>query len=54
MFEGGKHIDAILKVTQFHPVTDAPVHADFYATKEDVPVTVTIPIRLKGTSPGCY
>jgi len=52
MFEGGKHIDAILKVTQFHPVTDAPVHADFYATKEDVPVTVTIPIRLKGTSPG--
>lgn len=52
VFEGGKQIDAILKVTQFHPVTDYPIHADFYAIQDNVPVTVTIPIRLKGTSPG--
>ncbi|MCC5927419.1 MAG: 50S ribosomal protein L25 [Bacteroidetes bacterium] len=51
-FEGGKSVEAILKVTQFDPVTDAPVHADFYAIKQDKPVTVTIPIRIKGTSPG--
>lgn len=51
-FDDGKAIDAILKVTQFHPVTDVPVHADFYALNETVPVTVTIPIRITGTSPG--
>jgi large subunit ribosomal protein L25 len=52
VFDDGKAIEAILKVTQFDPVTDAPVHADFYAINQDKPVTVTIPIRIKGTSPG--
>lgn len=51
-FEDGKKIDAIIKTTQFHPVTDRPLHVDFYALDEKVPVTVTIPIRLTGTSPG--
>jgi large subunit ribosomal protein L25 len=51
-FDNGNTVDATLKVTQFHPVTDEPIHADFYALKEDVPVTVTIPIRITGTSPG--
>ena len=52
VFDDGKAIEAILKVTQFDPVTDAPVHADFYAINQDKPVTVTIPIRIMGTSPG--
>lgn len=52
VFEDGKKIDAIIKTTQFHPVTDRPLHVDFYALDEKVPVTVTIPIRLTGTSPG--
>jgi large subunit ribosomal protein L25 len=52
VFEDGKKIDAIVKTTQFHPVTDRPLHVDFYALDEKVPVTVTIPIRLTGTSPG--
>lgn len=51
-FEDGNAIDAIVKTTQFDPVTDAPVHVDFFALDESVAVTVTIPIRLKGTSPG--
>jgi large subunit ribosomal protein L25 len=51
-FEDGKSVDAIVKTTQFNPVTDAPVHVDFFALEDTVPVTVTIPIRLKGTSPG--
>jgi large subunit ribosomal protein L25 len=51
-FEDGKSVDAIVKTTQFNPVTDAPVHVDFFALEATVPVTVTIPIRLKGTSPG--
>lgn len=52
VFDNGKTVDAVLKVTQFDPVSDAPVHADFYAIKEDKPVTVTIPIRITGVSPG--
>lgn len=52
VFEDGRSFDAILKTAQFHPVTDAPIHADFYAIDDKTPVTVTIPIRITGTSPG--
>ncbi len=52
VFDDGKTIDTIIKTSQFHPVTDQVLHIDFLALSEDVPVTVTIPIRLKGTSPG--
>jgi large subunit ribosomal protein L25 len=51
-FEDGTSVDTIVKTTQFHPVTDVPLHVDFYALDENTPVTVTIPIRLTGTSPG--
>jgi large subunit ribosomal protein L25 len=51
-FEDGTSVNTIVKTTQFHPVTDAPLHVDFYALDESTPVTVTIPIRLTGTSPG--
>lgn len=52
VFDDGKSIESIVKTTQFHPVTDRPLHVDFYALDEKSPVTVTIPIRLTGTSPG--
>ncbi|HAC16674.1 MAG TPA: 50S ribosomal protein L25 [Bacteroidetes bacterium] len=50
--EDGKTIDVFLKNTQFHPINDQILHVDFLALDPKTPVTVTIPIRLKGTSPG--
>jgi large subunit ribosomal protein L25 len=52
VFEDGKDIDVIIKNTQFHPVNDKPLHVDFLTLNPKTPVTVTIPIRLTGTSPG--
>jgi large subunit ribosomal protein L25 len=52
VFDDGKTIDTIIKTSQFHPITDQVLHVDFLALNADIPVTVTVPIRLKGTSPG--
>ncbi|MCS6933731.1 MAG: 50S ribosomal protein L25 [Chitinophagales bacterium] len=43
---------AILKETQFEPVKDTMLHADFQELREDVKVKVSIPLRLKGTPKG--
>ncbi len=45
-------IRAIIKDIQFHPVTDKILHIDFLEVFDDKPVTVTIPVNLKGISPG--
>ena len=45
-------IRAIMKDIQFHPVTDKILHIDFLEVFDDKPVTVTIPVNLKGISPG--
>lgn len=42
----------ILKDVQAHPVTDAIQHLDFLRLKDGHPVSVEIPIRVKGVSPG--
>jgi large subunit ribosomal protein L25 len=52
VLDDGSTINTIIKVSQFHPVTDQVLHIDFLALNDEVPVTVTVPIRLKGTSPG--
>ncbi len=43
---------AVMQDIQFHPVTDAILHIDFYQLFEDKPVTMRIPVRLEGNSPG--
>ncbi len=50
--EGGSKIDAVLQDIQFHPVTDGIMHVDFYQLFKDKPVTMDIPVRLQGSSPG--
>ena len=50
--EGGKKFDALLQDIQFHPVTDAILHIDFYQLFADKEVTMDIPVRLVGNSPG--
>lgn len=48
----GKSYNTILQDVQYHPVTDAVLHADFLIVKEDKPVTVVLPIALEGTPAG--
>lgn len=49
---GATKIDAIMQDIQFHPVSDQILHVDFYQLFEDKAVTMDIPVRLKGNSPG--
>ncbi len=43
---------AVLKELQFHPVTDAILHIDFYEVNETKPITIGIPVRLNGLAQG--
>lgn len=49
---GGKTVNAVMQDIQFHPVTDKIVHIDFYQLFPDKEVTMNIPVRLQGNSPG--
>jgi len=49
---GGEKYEAVMQDIQFHPVTDRILHIDFYQLFEDKPVTMQIPVRLQGNSPG--
>lgn len=48
----GQKYGAILQDIQFHPVTDKILHVDFYQLFDDKEVTMNIPVKLVGTSPG--
>ena len=48
----GKERKAIIKELQFHPTTDALLHADFYEVNEQKPITVGIPVKLNGQAQG--
>jgi len=48
----GKTYAAILQDIQFHPVTDAILHIDFYQIFDDKEVTMNIPVQLEGSAPG--
>ena len=48
----GTTYHAVLQDIQFHPVTDKILHIDFYQLFDDKMVTMNIPVRLVGTSPG--
>ncbi|WP_372973540.1 50S ribosomal protein L25/general stress protein Ctc [Muriicola sp.] len=50
--EDGKKVNAIMQDIQFHPVTDNILHIDFYQLFEDKELTMKIPVRLHGNSPG--
>lgn len=48
----GQKVSAILQDIQFHPVTDKILHIDFYQLFDDKEITMNIPVKLTGTSPG--
>jgi large subunit ribosomal protein L25 len=48
----GKKYDAVLQDVQYHPLSDKLLHADFLLVTENKPVSVYLPVKHKGTSPG--
>lgn len=50
--DGGASVKAVMQDIQFHPVTDNIIHIDFYQLFDDKMVTMDIPVRLQGNSPG--
>ena len=48
----GQTFAAILQDIQFHPVSEKILHVDFYQLFDDKMVTMNIPVRIEGTSPG--
>ncbi len=48
----GTTYSAVLQDIQFHPVNDSILHVDFYQLFDDKAVTMEIPVKLTGTSPG--
>ncbi|UKK50243.1 50S ribosomal protein L25/general stress protein Ctc [Prevotella sp. E13-17] len=48
----GKERKAIIKELQFHPTTDALLHADFYEVNDQKDITVGIPVKLNGLAQG--
>ena len=48
----GKKYRAMMQDIQFHPLTDLINHIDFLELHEDKPVTMTLPVRFSGYSPG--
>ncbi|MCR4854422.1 MAG: 50S ribosomal protein L25/general stress protein Ctc [Prevotella sp.] len=49
--DGAEH-KAIIKELQFHPVSDALLHVDFYEINEAKPITIGIPVKLNGLAQG--
>lgn len=49
--EGKKYL-AILQDMQFHPVNETILHADFLSVDENKSVTLSIPLKVTGNSPG--
>jgi large subunit ribosomal protein L25 len=48
----GVKSQAIIKDIQFHPLTEQIIHIDFLLLDEKKPITIEIPVKLTGTSPG--
>jgi large subunit ribosomal protein L25 len=48
----GTIYDVILQETQYHPVNDTLIHADFFIVNDEKVVKIKVPIRLNGVSRG--
>ena len=49
---GGDKIDCALQDIQFHPVTDQILHIDFYQLFDGTPISMTVPVRVRGNALG--
>jgi large subunit ribosomal protein L25 len=50
--ESGKKLEGILQDIQFHPVSDKILHIDFYQLDSAKEISMEVPVKITGTSPG--
>ncbi len=48
----GKTNNVILQDIQFHPVSDKILHIDFFQLSDNKEITMEVPVKIVGTSPG--
>lgn len=48
----GKKETVVMREVQYHPVTDEPLHIDFYRVLKGKPITIDLPVHLFGNSEG--
>jgi large subunit ribosomal protein L25 len=48
----GKSFNAILQDIQVHPVSDRILHIDFFQLFDDKEITMEVPVKIVGVSPG--
>jgi large subunit ribosomal protein L25 len=49
---GEKTFNAVLQDIQVHPVSDRILHIDFFELNESKEITMEVPVKIVGTSPG--
>ncbi|MFI3299016.1 MAG: 50S ribosomal protein L25/general stress protein Ctc [Rikenellaceae bacterium] len=49
--EGAKET-VVMREVQYHPVTDEPIHIDFYRVIAGKPITIDLPVKLYGNAEG--
>jgi large subunit ribosomal protein L25 len=49
---GQKTFNAVLQDIQVHPVSDRILHIDFFELNESKEITMEVPVKIVGTSPG--
>jgi large subunit ribosomal protein L25 len=49
---GTKKFDAVLQDIQVHPVSDKILHLDFFQLFDDKEITMEVPVKITGVSPG--
>lgn len=47
----GDEKQTLIHDVQFHPVTDKPLHADFYVLEKGKKITIKVPLEFTGTAP---
>lgn len=50
--DGADEVEVFLKVVEYDPITDEPVHVDFYHPERGHPVKLHVPIKIVGECPG--
>ncbi|MEG1607228.1 MAG: 50S ribosomal protein L25/general stress protein Ctc [Mucinivorans sp.] len=48
----GKKEVAVMRDVQFHPITDEPIHIDFYRVLANKAISIDLPVTLLGNSEG--
>jgi large subunit ribosomal protein L25 len=48
----GQQETCVLREVQYHPVSDEPLHVDFFRVDNEKPIAIAVPVELAGTAEG--